>query len=61
MHGSTNTHYYEHGMNMISNKATTFTDVSFEIKVGGGGAGGNIDSTTNGYNVFGNVKIYGIV
>ena len=38
-----------------------FTDVSFEIKVGGGGGGGNMDYTTTGYNVFGNVKIYGIV
>lgn len=61
MHGTTNTHYYEHGMNFITNKATTFTDISFEIKVGGGGSGGNMDSTTTGYNVFGEVKVYGIV
>ena len=61
MHGSSNTYYYEHGMNMMQNKATTFTDISFEIKVGGGGGGGNIDSSTNGYPVFGEVKVYGII
>ena len=61
MHGSTNTHYYEHGMNFITNKATTFTDISFEIKVTGGGSGGNIDHSTNGYPVFGEVKVYGII
>ena len=61
MHGSSNTHYYEHGMNIISNKATTFTDISFEIKVGGGGGGGNIDYSTTGYPVFGEVKVYGII
>ena len=61
MHGTTNTHYYEHGMNMISNKATTFTDISFEIKVTGGGGGGNMDYTTTGYPVFGEVKVYGII
>ena len=61
MHGSTNTHYFEHGMNIITNKATTFTDISFEIKVTGGGSGGNIDSSTNGYPVFGEVKVYGII
>ncbi len=61
MHGTTNTYYYEHGLNMIMNKATTFTDISFEIKVTGGGGGGNMDSTTTGYNVFGEVKVYGIV
>ena len=61
MHGTSNTFYYEHGMNMISNKATTFTDISFEIKVGGGGGGGNIDYSTTGYPVFGEVKVYGII
>ena len=61
MHGSSNTYYYEHGMNMMQNKATTFTDISFEIKVTGGGSGGNIDSSTNGYPVFGEVKVYGII
>ena len=61
MHGSTNTFYYEHGLNIISNKATTFTDISFEIKVTGGGSGGNIDHSTNGYPVFGEVKVYGII
>ena len=61
MHGSTNTHYFEHGMNIITNKATTFTDISFEIKVTGGGSGGNIDHSTNGYPVFGEVKVYGII
>ena len=61
MHGSSNTFYYEHGMNMISNKATTFTDISFEIKVSGGGGGGNMDYSTNGYPVFGEVKVYGII
>ena len=60
MHGSTNSNYFEKGHNLLQNN-NNFTDVSFEIKVGGGGSGGNIDSTTNGYNVFGNVKIYGIV
>ena len=61
MHGSSNTYYYEHGLNMMQNKATTFTDISFEIKVTGGGSGGNIDSSTNGYPVFGEVKVYGII
>ena len=61
MHGSTNTHYFEHGMNFITNKATTFTDISFEIKVTGGGSGGNIDHSTNGYPVFGEVKVYGMI
>ena len=61
MHGSSNTYYYEHGMNMMQNKATTFTDISFEIKVAGGGSGGNIDYSTNGYPVFGEVKVYGII
>ena len=61
MHGSTNTHYFEQGMNFITNKATTFTDISFEIKVTGGGSGGNIDHSTNGYPVFGEVKVYGII
>ena len=61
MHGTSNTYYYEHGMNMMQNKATTFTDISFEIKVGGGGGGGNIDSSTNGFPVFGEVKVYGII
>ena len=61
MHGSSNTFYYEHGMNMISNKATTFTDISFEIKVTGGGGGGNMDYSTTGYPVFGEVKVYGII
>ena len=61
MHGTTNSYYYEQGLNMIANKATTFTDISFEIKVTGGGGGGNMDSTTTGYNVFGEVKVYGIV
>ena len=61
MHGTTNAYYYEHGMNMIINKATTFTDISFEIKVTAGGSGGNMDYTTTGYNVFGEVKVYGII
>ena len=61
MHDASNSYYYEHGMNMIINKATTFTDISFEIKVTGGGSGGNIDSSTNGYPVFGEVKVYGII
>ena len=61
MYGSSNTDYYEHGINIISNKATTFTDISFEIKVGGGGGGGNIDYSTTGYPVFGEVKVYGII
>ena len=60
MHGSTNANYFEHGHNLLQNN-NNFTDVSFEIKVGSGGSGGNIDHTTNGYNIFGNVKIYGIV
>ena len=60
MHGSTNTDYFETGHNILQNN-NNFTDVSFEIKVGGGGGGGNMDYTTTGYNVFGNVKIYGIV
>ena len=61
MHGSSNTNYYEHGINIIQNKATTFTDVSFEIKVTGGGGGGNMDHSSTGYNVFGEVKVYGII
>ena len=61
MHGTTNAYYYEHGMNMIINKATTFTDISFEIKVTAGGSGGNMDYSTTGYNVFGEVKVYGII
>tara|TARA_B100000482_G_C12573603_1_gene285013 strand:+ start:49 stop:705 length:657 start_codon:yes stop_codon:yes gene_type:complete len=61
MHGDTNSYYYEHGLNMIINKATTFTDISFEIKVTGGGGGGNMDHSTTGYNVFGEVKVYGII
>ena len=61
LHGSSNTNYYEHGINIIGNKATTFTDISFEIKVTGGGSGGNMDYTTTGYNVFGEVKVYGII
>tara|TARA_X000001036_G_C20660282_1_gene798640 strand:- start:320 stop:1330 length:1011 start_codon:yes stop_codon:yes gene_type:complete len=61
MHGETNSYYYEHGLNMIINKATTFTDISFEIKVTGGGGGGNMDHSTTGYNVFGEVKVYGII
>ena len=61
MHGTTNAYYYEHGMNMIINKATTFTDISFEIKVTAGGSGGNFDYSTTGYNVFGEVKVYGII
>ena len=60
MHGSTNTNYFEMGHNLLQNN-NNFTDVSFEIKVGGGGGGGNMDYTTTGYNVFGNVKIYGII
>ena len=60
MHGSTNSNYFEHGHNLLQNN-NNFTDVSFEIKVTGGGSGGNMDHTTNGYNVFGNVKIYGII
>ena len=60
MHGSTNNDYFEKGHNILGNN-NNFTDVSFEIKVGGGGGGGNMDYTTTGYNVFGNVKIYGIV
>jgi len=61
MYGSSNTDYYEHGINIISNKATTFTDISFEIKVAGGGGGGNFDYSTTGYPVFGEVKVYGII
>ena len=61
MHGTSNSHYFENGLNIISNKATTFTDISFEIKVTGGGSGGNIDHSTNGYPVFGEVKVYGII
>ena len=61
MYGSTSGAYYEHGINAITNKATTFTDISFEIKVGGGGGGGNMDYSTTGYNVFGEVKVYGLV
>ena len=61
LHGSSNTNYYEHGINIIGNKATTFTDISFEIKVTGGGGGGNMDYSTTGYNVFGEVKVYGII
>ena len=60
MHGSSNNNYFEKGHNLLQNN-NNFTDVSFEIKVGGGGGGGNIDYTTTGYNVFGNVKIYGII
>ena len=60
MHGSTNTNYFYHGHNHLQN-TNNFTDVSFEIKVGGGGSGGNMDFSTTGYNVFGNVKIYGLV
>ena len=61
MHGSSNTFYYEHGMNMMQNKATTFTDISFEIKITAGGSGGNLDYTSTGYPVFGEVKVYGII
>ena len=61
MHGSSNTYYYEHGMNMMQNKATTFTDISFEIKITAGGSGGNLDYTSTGYPVFGEVKVYGII
>ena len=61
MHDASNSYYYEHGMNMIINKATTFTDISFEIKVTAGGSGGNMDYSTTGYNVFGEVKVYGII
>ena len=60
MHGSSSTDYLEKGLNILQNN-NNFTDVSFEIKVGGGGGGNNIDYTTTGYNVFGNVKIYGII
>ena len=60
MHGSSNTDYFEKGHNILQNN-NNFTDVSFEIKVSGGGGGGNMDYTTTGYNVFGNVKIYGII
>ena len=60
MHGTTNSDYFMDGVNILQNN-NNFTDVSFEIKVGGGGGGGNIDYTTTGYNVFGNVKIYGII
>ena len=60
MHGSTNSNYFEHAHNLLQNN-NNFTDVSFEIKVTAGGSGGNMDHTTNGYNVFGNVKIYGII
>ena len=61
MHGTSNSHYFENGLNIISNKATTFTDISFEIKVTGGGGGGNMDYSTTGYPVFGEVKVYGII
>ena len=61
MYGSTSGAYYEHGINVITNKATTFTDISFEIKVTGGGGGGNMDYSTTGYPVFGEVKVYGII
>jgi len=61
MFGSTSGAYYEHGINCVTNKATTFTDISFEIKVGGGGGGGNMDYSTTGYPVFGEVKVYGII
>ena len=61
MYGSSNTDYFEQGINIISNAATTFTDISFEIKVTGGGGGGNMDYTTTGYPVFGEVKVYGII
>ena len=61
MFGSTSGAYYEHGINCVTNKATTFTDISFEIKVGGGGGGGNMDYSTTGYPVFGEVKVYGLL
>ena len=48
-------------MNMMQNKATTFTDISFEIKITAGGSGGNLDYTSTGYPVFGEVKVYGII
>ena len=60
MHGSTNSNYFEHGHNLLQNN-NNFTDVSFEIKIGAGGGGTNLDYTSTGYNVFGNVKIYGII
>ncbi len=60
MHGTSNTNYLDTGFNILQNN-NNFTDVSFEYKVTGGGGGGNMDYTTTGYNVFGNVKIYGII
>ena len=47
-------------MVLLLQNTNNFTDVSFEIKVTGGGSGGSIDHTTKNDTMYlDNVKIYG--
>jgi len=60
MHGSTNSFYYEHGMNLTTAN-TAYDTISFMLGVSGGGSGGSLNHTTTKFESHGTVTVYGIV
>tara|TARA_B100001939_G_scaffold248512_1_gene215603 strand:+ start:912 stop:1562 length:651 start_codon:yes stop_codon:yes gene_type:complete len=60
MHGTTNTNYFEHGVN-IATANTSYDTISFMLGVGGGGGGGSLNHTTTKFESYGTVTVYGIV
>ena len=60
MHGSSNSFYFEHGIN-IATANTSYDTISFMLGVGGGGSGGSLNHTTTKFESFGTVTVYGIV
>ena len=60
LHGTTNTDYYEIGMNLATAN-TSYDTISFMLGIGNGGSGSSLNHTTTKYESFGTVTVYGIV
>ena len=60
MHGSSNTNYFHHSVN-IATANTSYDTISFMLGVSGGGSGGSLNHTTTKFESHGTVTVYGII
>ena len=60
MHGSGNSNYFHHSVN-IATANTAYDTISFMLGVSGGGSGGSLNHTTTKFESHGTVTVYGLV
>ena len=60
MHGSGNSNYFHHSIN-IATTNTSYDTISFMLGVSGGGSGGSLNHTTTKFESHGTVTVYGII